>query len=114
MATVNPEFDVSVLGVPRIIWEALATGDTITSQLVPGKAGLAGAVQISGTFDSATVKLQYSNDNATFFDMTDILGSAITATSNAIFEFSTAAVYLRPAISGGTNDDVDVVVSLRG
>jgi hypothetical protein len=46
--------------------------------------------------------------------MKDLGASALEATANAFFEFTTAAVYLRPAISGGTGDDVDVIVCLRG
>lgn len=114
MATVDPEFSTAVSGIPRIVWEALATGDTITSQAVPEKSGLAGSVQISGTFGGATVALQCSNDGTTFFTMSDLAGNEISTTSAAFFEFSSAAVYLKPSISGGTGDDVDVVVALRG
>ena len=114
MPTINPEFDTSVANVPRIIWETLATGDTVVAQAVPARSGLAGSVQISGTFGGATVVLQCSNDGTTYFTLTDTQGTDISATANSYFEFTTAAVYLRPSISGGTGDDVDVVVALRG
>lgn len=117
MATVSPTLSpVYPQGetVVRWIWDNLATGDTIVSAGIPGQAAVAGSIQFTGTFGGATVKLQVSNDNSTYFDMKDLLGNAITATSAGYFEFTTAGVYLRPAISGGTGDAVDVTISLRG
>lgn len=117
MATVSPVYSsVQAQGenVPRIIWEELATGDTVVAAAIPYQAAVAGSVQIVGTFGGATVKLQVSNDGSTFFDMKDLTATALEATSASFFEFTTAAVYLRPAISGGAGDDVDVIVCLRG
>ena len=117
MATVSPTFSIvqaQAQSIPVISWADLATGDTITHIGVPGADGVAGAVQFGGTFGGATVKLQASNDGTTFFDMKELGGAAISATAAALFEFTTAAVYLRPAISGGTGDAVDVTVVLRG
>jgi hypothetical protein len=117
MATVTPAFDfvqAQAAKVPRVTWEELATGDTIVSFPVAAQAAVAGAVQFKGTFGGATVGLQASNDGTTFFDIKDLGGSAISTTAAALFEFTTAAMYLRPVISGGTGDDVDVVVVLRG
>ena len=117
MATVSPVYSsVQAQGenVPRIIWEELATGDTVVAAAIPYQAAVAGSVQIVGTFGGATVKLQVSNDGSTFFDMKDLSALAITATSAALFEFTTAAVYLRPSVSGGTANAIDVTVCLRG
>jgi hypothetical protein len=117
MATVSPAFDfvtAQAAKVPRVTWADLATGDTIVAFPVAAQAAVAGAVQFGGTFGSATVKLQVSNDGTTYFDMKDLGGTVVTATSAALFEFTTAAMYLRPAISGGTNDAVDVTLVLRG
>lgn len=117
MATVSPDFSpVFAQGqtIMRNVWADLATGDTIVQLGITGQAAVAGAVQFGGTFGGATVKLQVSNDNATYFDMKDLLGNAITATAAGYFEFTTAGVYLRPAISGGTGDAVDVTLCLRG
>jgi hypothetical protein len=117
MATVSPTLSpVYPQGetVVRWIWDNLATGDTVVEAGIPGQAAVAGSIQFTGTFGGATVKLQVSNDNSTYFDMKDLLGNAITATSAGYFEFTTAGVYLRPAISGGTGDAVDVTISLRG
>ena len=40
--------------------------------------------------------------------------TVISATANALFEFTTAAMYIRPVITGGAANAVDVTVVLRG
>jgi hypothetical protein len=117
MATVSPAFDfvqAQAAKVPRVTWADLATGDTITAFPVAAQAAVAGAVQFGGTFGGATVGLQVSNDGTTFFDMKDLGGTVVSATAAGLFEFTTAAMYIRPVISGGTGDAVDVTVVLRG
>lgn len=117
MPTITPVFStVQAQGeiVPRIVWADIATGDTINSIAIPGQAAVAGAVQFGGTFGGATIKLQVSNDNITFFDMKDLSTVTISSTVASFFEFTTSAVYLRPAISGGAANAVDVTVCLRG
>lgn len=113
MATITPALSI-VDGVPRITWTGVSTADTMVSWKVQEQRALAGAVQFKSTFGSSTVKLQASNDDTTFADMKDVNGTAISATAAAFFEFSTAAGYLKPASSGGTADNVDVVMILRG
>jgi hypothetical protein len=117
MATVSPGFDfvqAQAAKVPRVTWTGLATGDTIEALPVNAQAAIAGAVQFKGTFGGATVGLQASNDGVTFSGIKDLGGTVISTTSGALFEFTTAAMYIRPVISGGTGDAVDVVVVLRG
>jgi len=114
MATVTPTFNNSVTGVPRVIWEALATGDTVEAFTLLQQYGLAASVQISGTFGGATVTLQHSNDGDTWFTAKDMFESDVTATTNAIFELSLSSVYFKVNISGGSGDDVDVILVLRG
>lgn len=114
MATVTPVLNTAIAGVPRVIWEALATGDTVESFTTLQQYGLAASVQISGTFGGATVTLQHSNDGVTWFTAEDLFENTISATSAAIYEVSLSSVYFRAAISGGTGDDVDVILVLRG
>lgn len=117
MATVTPTFSLVKTQsepIPRIVWEDIVTGDTINSIPVLGQAAVAGSVQFGGTFGGATIKLQVSNDGTTFFDMKDLSANTVEATAAAFFEFTTSAVYLRPAISGGAANAVDVTVCLRG
>ena len=114
MATVSPVVKRTAEGVPYVLWETIVTGDTINRFALPEPWGRAASVQISGTFGGATVKLQQSNDGATWFDMKDIYGTAVSATSNAIFEIVASAAYLRPSIASGSANDVDVILVLRG
>lgn len=114
MATVTPAIDTAVAGVPRLIWEGAATGDTLTPYIVTQQHGLAASVQVVGTFGGATVTLQVSNDGTNWADASDVLGNAVSLTATGYFELSLSAAYIRPAISGGTGDDVDVIVVLRG
>lgn len=117
MATVSPVFShvtAQAQTITRTLWENIATGDTVNSFGVPGQAAVAGCIQFSGTFGGATIKLQVSNDNVTFFDMKDLVGNPISATAAAFFEFTSAGVYFRPAVSGGTGDAVDAILVLRG
>jgi hypothetical protein len=117
MATVSPAFDfvaAQAAKVPRVTWADIVTGDTLTAFPVAAQAAVAGAVQFGGTFGGATVGLQVSNDGTTFFDMKDLGGTVVSATSAALFEFTTAAMYIRPVITGGAANAVDVIVVLRG
>lgn len=114
MATVAPDFNLSTATIRVAKWAALATGDTITSISPARDLTLAGTVQISGTFGGATVVLQASNDGTNWVTLDDAHGAAITTTALAMFEISTSALYLRPGISGGTADAVDVTLAMRG
>lgn len=117
MATVSPTFDfvqAQAAKVPRVTWADIVTGDTITTLPVNAQAAVAGAVQFGGTFGGATVKLQVSNDGVTYFDMKDITGATITATAAAFFEFTAAAMFIRPSVTSGSANAVDVTLVLRG
>ena len=114
MATVSPVRSSGGIGIEIITWEALATGDTINTAQPSGQAGLAGSVQIAGTFGGATVTLQGSNDGANYVTLKDTSGTASSVRAAGLVDFSTACRYIKPGISGGTSDDVDVTVCLRG
>lgn len=116
MATITPALDTTIAGVPRVIWTGVSTADTMVAWKLTGSQALAAAVAFddNSAWGSSTVKLQASCDGTNYFDMKDTLGNTISATANAMFEFSTAAAYLKPASSGGTADNVDVILVLRG
>jgi hypothetical protein len=119
MPTITPGYDTALNSQPRLIWEGIATGDTIVAAPLTAASGVLGAVQVTGAFGGATVTLECSNDGATWYPVNNretASGShaAISFTSAGFAEFYTAAALVRPAITGGTDDDVDVVVVLRG
>lgn len=116
MATITPTFNaVSARGdtAYQLLWSIMASADTITELPIGGKEFTRGAVQFSGTFGGATVKLQVSNDGTTYYDMKDVSGATVSVTAAGYFEFQTAGIYLRPSIAGGTGDAVTATVILR-
>jgi hypothetical protein len=114
MATVAPVLSRTAEGVPYLLWENIATGDTVLPYAVQGRLGLNAAVQFAGTFGGATAKLQVSNDGTTFADIKDVHGTTVSATSAAHFEIGRSSIYFRPSVTGGTSDAVDVYLVLRG
>lgn len=78
------------------------------------QAPLAGAVQVFGTFGSATITLEGSIDGTNYVTLKDMTGSDVSLTAAGLVEFSTSVRYLRPKSAGGSSDDVDVYLILRG
>lgn len=113
MATISPTIN-RISPRLNVSWVGAATGDTIVSFEPPKQSGAFAAVQFTGTFGSATVVLQGSNDGTNYVTLKDVNGTDISATAAAMFEFSTACRFLRVGISGGTGDDVDTTLTLRG
>lgn len=120
MATVNPVADYPAPGVMRVTWDAIATGDTINWFTVPNAWGALAEVQMytdsGGAWGSATVGMEATNasdgDGATA--LTNTLGSAVSATEDARFAVEVLSLKVRPTITGGTSDDINVVLMLRG
>jgi hypothetical protein len=114
MSTITPALLRTPEGVPYVLWEGVATGDTVVGFPVRDRLGMNAAVQFRGSFGGATTKLQVSLDNTTYADMKDIHGVAVSATAAGVFDISTSAIYLRPSVTGGTEDAVDIILVLRG
>lgn len=113
MALITPALDVT-LPVPRVLWSAVDAASTFNPWAMQAQYGLAGAVQVSGTFGGATIAMQVSNDGATWFPLLDLQGAPVTATANKLSEFTTSAAYMRPSISGGVGTALTVAMVLRG
>ena len=114
MATIIPTTVEDQVRAAAYRWTDYSTADTSTPIKVQNMQGLAGSVQVTGTFGSATIALQASNDGTNFVTLKDSAGTAISFTAAGMAEFSTAALYLKPTSSGGTADNVTVTVILRG
>lgn len=117
MADINPVPSNPIpgaSGVSVITWEALTESDTAIAQIVGGTAGAVGSVQVVGTFGGATVTIQISNDGTNWATLQDIEGSDVSFTAAGLVDFSTAALYIRASASGGSSQDVDVIMTLRG
>jgi hypothetical protein len=114
MATIIPTTVEEQIRAAAYRWTGYSTADTSTPIKVQNMQGLAGSVQVTGTFGGATITLQVSNDGTNYVTLKDSAGTDISLAAAGMREFSTAALYLKPTSSGGTSDDVTVTVVLRG
>lgn len=114
MATIVPTTVEEQVRAAAYRWTDYSTADTSTPIKVQNMQGLAGAVQVTGTFGGATIALQVSNDGTNYATLKDSTGTDITFTAAGMREFSTAALFIKPTSSGGTADNVTVTITLRG
>ena len=114
MATISPTTVEEQIRAAAYRWTDYSTADTATPIKLQNMQGLAGSVQVTGTFGGATITLQVSNDGTNYTTLSDSTAAAISLTAAGMREFSTAALWLKPTSSGGTADNVTVTVVLRG
>lgn len=89
------------------VWSGLLNGDDGSPFVVPDWADR--TVQFDGTFGvGGTIKLQGSNDNVTYFDLTDPQGNAISKTAAGLEVAEEAPLYIKPIVTAG-----DGTTSLR-
>jgi hypothetical protein len=69
------------------------------------------SVQIGGTLGGATIVLQGSNDGTTYATLKDLAGNDLSFTAAGYAEFSSGAAFIKPSISGGTGDNINVIVT---
>ena len=111
--TVTPSYPVS--GVQLWTYDNLDTADSSPPKInAGGTEPIAGCIQAIGTFGGGTVKLQGSNDATNYVDIKDVTGSAIGLTASGGAEFTTSFLYIRPLVTGGSGDDVNVFIVMRG
>lgn len=102
-----------------VTYDNIDTADTSPSSIEINKSNYQtqgsptkGFFQAYGTFGGGTAKLQGSNDGTNWADL-DIAGSstalAFTAAGGA--EFAASCRYIRPLVTGGTGDDIDIRIS---
>ena len=115
MATINPVGTWLAKGVYKTTWETLTgTGDTAAAEraaAVPDKT-----IHVFGTFESATVTIQGSNDGGTTYTtLADPNGNALTFSANGMETILENPQLIRPTASGATGGtDVDVIMISHG
>lgn len=99
--------------VQVITWTPLAKGDTGTPFKNPGWADR--SVQITGSFDTATITIEGSNDGTTYFTLTDPQTTSISKTSAALEQVIENTLWIRPNVagSGGTTALTVVLVARK-
>lgn len=114
MSTITPVRSSLGLGIEKIFWETMVTGDTIVTELPSGAGPISGSVQFTGTFNGGTtVTLTGSNDGTNYVTLKDLAGNDISFTAAGAADFTTAMAYIKPGIASGSADDVDATVVLR-
>lgn len=78
----------------------LATGDTTTPLQLPNYPDK--TVQVSGTFNSATVTIQGSNNGTTYVTLHKPDGTDATFTTDAICQILENPVFIRASAASGT------------
>lgn len=114
MPLISPSLNTAIAGVPRVVWSGIAAGDTFTAWTLTQQYGLAGSVQVTGTFSGSTVALEVSNDGTNWAAANNLQGDPISFTEAGYAELSLSAAYVRPAITSGTGSGLSVVMVLRG
>jgi hypothetical protein len=113
MAVIAPAFQQNSDGIWHTHWTNIASGDTATALPVKARTGDSAAISIGGTFGTATVTVEVSQNNVNFYPLKDRNGTTISTTSAALFEFSTAAMYIRPVVTGA-GATISCILTLRG
>lgn len=112
MATITPTVTSLNYRTTRpawiITWSDIGDSDTCTA--VEYGFGNLMSVQVGGTFGSATVVLQGSNDGTTYATLLDSQGNAISKTAAGFEQVQDRARYIRPSSSGGSSSAVDVTL----
>lgn len=80
-------------------WTPLATGDV--GAALPFSQYTDKSVQVFGTFDGATLRVEGSNDGENWATLTDPQGNDLLITSAKIEMVTEATAHIRPFVVGG-------------
>ena len=114
MAVIAP-VTTNPLGLSNVrveTWETLTESDTAGPRIIPFKSDK--TVSVTGTFGTATVVIQGSNDGTNWFTLTDAADAALSFTAAGLSEILENPLYIRPSASGGTGQDVDIIITAVG
>jgi hypothetical protein len=95
-------------GVVSATWAALGgaeAGDSVQMAQYPDRT-----VTVAGTFGSATVTIEGSNDGVTWFGLTKPGATAISLTAGGVASIVENPMFIRPKATGGTGSAILVVV----
>ncbi len=111
MPTITPVQDNSNDDFTKITWSGIADGDTILP--VKGLSEFADrSVQVGGAdLDGATVTVQGSNDQSSFFTLNDPLGNVLSFTTAGLKQILEYTDHVKPATTGGGgSQSVDITL----
>jgi Flp pilus assembly protein TadG len=111
MATTATNKSLSQMGGGRTIsysFTSNETGDTVELTHQGDRS-----VQMAGTWNSATVTLQVSNDGTNWASATDGLGNAIALTADGLKQICEISRYIRAKVTSGSVTSVAVTIFAR-
>jgi len=115
VATITPQLITNPQDtrVKIFLWETLTDSDTATPVVVAGYQDK--SVQVFGTFGGATVTIEGSNvvSTPTYATLDDANDNNLAFTSAGIEEITAACYQIRPAVTGGTAEDIDVYLYIE-
>jgi len=109
MATIAMTRTSAAYGV-EVITSGTITQADATAVFQPGSRRQIGSVQATGTFTSATLALQGSNDGTNYVTIEDIQGNAASLSAAGLIEFQTTFLYYKLQGGGTTLSAVATVV----
>jgi hypothetical protein len=92
-----------------VVWDSITQADTggaVDISRFPDRT-----VQVSGTFGGATLTVEGSNDNVTWFTLTNQAGDALSFTAAGLELIAQNPKYIRIGRSGGAGADVNVAIN---
>lgn len=107
-------------GLTIYTYDNIDSDDTAPTSIELGRkggqivaTGTHGFFQVEGTFGGATAKLQGSNDGTNWADL-DIAGTATALSHTAAggSEFIASCRYIRPLVTAGTSEDLNIYISV--
>lgn len=93
-------------------WASVTESDTFQIAEITGSISDM-SVHVSGTFGGATVTINGGNDSSSVVALTQIGGTAATATAADVLSMLDLPIYIQPAAAGGTSQSIDVRVMVR-
>lgn len=94
-----------------VTWEEMGDDETETAVRIPGYTDC--TVQIAGTIGAGTVAIQGSNDNTNWVQLEDTEGAAMSFSATGMKGILQNPLWIRPVTSGGSSNDVDVILNCR-
>src|ERR1051326_4103317 len=113
MATIPPVTAYPDRGTMTITWSNIGDSDTCTA--ATGARWPDKTVSVRGTFSSATVVIQGSDDNSNWVPLNDSRGegNSLSFSSADIRTVTENPTYIRPSSTGGSSSSTTVVLVCR-
>jgi hypothetical protein len=110
MATINPTVKRAPQGAGSIITSSWVLGNADTGVQIDLTDYADRSVQVEGTFGSATITIQGSNDGTNWQTVRGPDSVALTFTASGLKQVLETTLYLRVISAGGTGTSVTVTL----